>query len=479
MPNKRRSHGNLSRRRFIATSATAGSVIALAGCAATGDGGDGDGGDGDGGDGSDGDGGGDGGSSGDGSTTELVYWHQEGVPHRQEQFEQFTQQFNEDQDDVQVRVEPQNWNEVFGKLTSALDAGNEPDFMFSLPSFTMTFQARDALVDVTDIVEEVDSEHDVFDNTITPYQYQGGTWGIPMWDMVFLNHYRTDTLGQTSSWPPENWEEWLQASTEATSGDRHGIVLPANKNLWTTENLYTLMINNDSYVYGPDGGIMFDTQETVETLDFYKQMFEQASPSGATGWGWAEWERSLLQGSAHSTIGFSSWIRRLEDTDHTDSWDAVEQPHPSDGQRGSVHYVNNIMVFNEGEKDAIGQFVKYLHSEEVYGDWLASTEPTLYLPVTDTGQNSSDFWNHELISKHEGMVQKQFEALPHSKLYGFRDIHVENDLYIPSLGTLEGSSALAEVVQELIVNDRSPEEAASWGQDRLQEVLEVDASSEL
>jgi ABC-type glycerol-3-phosphate transport system substrate-binding protein len=137
------------------------------------------------------------------------------------------------------------------------------------------------------------------------------------------------------------------------------------------------------------------------------------------------------------------------------------------------------MVFNEGKKDAIGQFVKYLHSEEVYGDWLASTEPTLYLPVTDTGQNSSDFWNHELISKHEGMVQKQFEALPHAKLYGFRDIHVENDLYIPSLGTLEGSSALAEVVQELIVNDRSPEEAASWGQDRLQEVLEVDASSEL
>jgi hypothetical protein len=77
------------------------------------------------------------------------------------------------------------------------------------------------------------------------------------------------------------------------------------------------------------------------------------------------------------------------------------------------------------------------------------------------------------------MVQKQFDALPDASLYGFRDIHVENDLYIPSVGTLEGSHVLAEVVEELVVNDRSPEDAASWGQNRIQEVLGVEQSDEL
>lgn len=471
MPRHSGGNGRVSRRRFL-TGTTAGTVVALAGCL----------GDGDGGDGSDGGGTNDTGSGGGttgGGTTELVYWHQEGVPHRKEQFKKYTQQFNEQHDDIQVSVEPQNWNAVFGKLTSALEAGNPPDFMFSLPAFTMTFQARDELADVTGIVEDLQEERGMFDNAITPFQYQDGTWGIPMWDMVFLNHYRTDTLGATDAWKPGNWEEWLQVAAEVTDGDKYGICLPANKNLWTTENLYTLMINNEAYVYGPEGKIMFDTQETVETLDFYKSMFKQASPPGATGWGWAEWERSLLQGTAHSTNGFSSWIRRLQDTEYADDFGAIEQPYPEDGQRGSVHYVNDIMVFSEEKKDAIAKFVKWLHRPDTYGEWLANTEPTLYLPVTEAGKSADSFWNHDLISKYESMVQKQFDALPHASLYGFRDIHVENNTYIPSVGTLEGSHVLAEVVAELIVSDRAPEEAASWGQQRIQEALEVEASDKL
>lgn len=469
MANSPNGEAFVSRRRFIASSA-AGATVGLAGCTGGSDGGDGD---------DSGDGGG--GDGGDGDVTELTFWHQESVPHRVETFKQFIDSFNEAHDSIQVSQEPQNWNEVFGKLTSALEAGNEPDFMFSLPAFTMTFQNRGDLADVSDIVEDLDGEHSLYGNTVTPFQYDGGTWGIPMWDMVFLNHYRTDTLGKTDAWEPSNWEEWLDAASAVTNPDedQYGICLPANKNLWTTENLYTLMINGGSYVYGPEGKIMFDTEETVKTLDFYKRMFNQASPPGATNWGWAEWERSLLQDTAQSTIGFSSWIRRLQDTELADDFAAMQQPSPSWGQEGSIHYVNNIMVFNEEKRDAVGTFVKWLHQGENYGEWLANLEPTLYLPVTETGETSDSFWNHDLVSKYESMVRTQFEALPKAKLYGFRDIHVENDLYLPSVGKLEGSNVLAEVAQQLIVEDKSPQEAAKWGQSRLQEVLGVEKSDEL
>lgn len=461
MPEHSGSSDLVSRRRFITTTG-ASSVVALAGCA--GDGGDTET---------------SGGSTGGGSQTQLTFWHQEGVPHRKEQFQKYTQRFNDQHDDVQVEVQAQTWDDVFSKLTSALDAGNPPDFMFSLPAFTMTFQGRDQLVDVSDIVSDIKSEHDMYENTISPFQYDGGTWGIPMWDMVFLNHYRTDTLGQTNGWPPQNWEEWFQAATEVTGDGQYGIVLPGASNLWTTENLYNLMINKDSYVYGPDGKIMFDTQETVEVLDFYKKMFKQASPPGATGWGWGQWETSLLQGTAQSTTGFSSWMRRLTETQYADKFDAMQQPSPEDGTSGSIHYVNDIMVFNEEKKDAIGTFVKWLHSEGTYGEWLANTEPTLYLPITKTGENSEKFWNHEVVSQYESSVRTQFEALPDARLYGFRDIHVENDLYLPSVGTLESSNVLADVVQQLVVKDKSPEEAASWGQTKIENALGVEPSSEL
>lgn len=456
MPRQSSPNSLVSRRRFLTAAAT-GSVGALAGCALTSDGGTG--------------------NSGGSGSTKLVYWHQEGVPHRAEQFKQYTNRFNEQHDGIQVEVQAQNWGSVFGKLTSAIEAGNPPDFMFSLPPFTMTFQSRGELTDVSDIVTEIKNEHGMFDNAIRPFQYDGGTWGVPMWDMVFLNHYRTDTLGKTSTWPPKNWEQWLTAASEVTGDGNYGICLPAAENLWTTENFYSLMINKKAYVYGPKGKVMFDTQETVETLDFYKRMFKQASPPDATGWGWSEWETSLLQGSAHSTIGFSSWMRRLTESEYADSFGADPQPVPKGGQPGSVHYVNDVMVFNEEKKAAIATFLKWLHSKGTYGDWLANTEPTLYLPVTETGKNSEKFWNHDVVSRYEKSVQTQFDALPNAAVYGFRDIH--DGLYIPSVGTLESSNVLASIIQELIVNDKTPQEAASWGQKRLEEVLGVGPSNQL
>lgn len=475
MPDDTSSHRNVSRRKFITTSAV-GASVGIAGCTG-GDTGKGD----------------DstpeekdtaktgGASKNAQNATKLVFWHQESVPQRVQTMEKFIKQFNKEHDNIQVVQEPQSWNKVFGKLTSALEAGNEPDFMFSLPAFTMTFQSRGDLVDVSDIVKDIDKKHDLYGNTISPFKYDGGTWGIPMWDMVFLNHFRSDTLGKTQGWPPKNWDEWFQAAKTVTNADnnKYGIVLPANKNLWTTENLYTLMINAGAYVYGPDGKVMFNTKETVQTLDFYKRMFNQASPPGATNWGWAQWERSLLQGTAHSTIGFSSWIQRLQETDLAGNFSANQQPYPSNGQQGSVHYVNDIMVFNEKKKDAIGTFVKWMHQQGTYGQWLANLEPTLYLPVTKTGENSKEFWKHDLISKYESMVKAQFKALPHAGLYGFREIHNKNDLYIPSVGKLEGSNVLGSIVQQLVVNDKSPEQAAKWGQKRLQEVLGVGKSSKL
>ncbi len=456
-----------SRRRFLAAAGLT-STVGLSGCLFTGN--------------TDQQGGNGGGTGNGGDENTLVFWHQESVPHRVEVFDRFIQRFNEQHEGMSVRQEPQNWDEVFGKLSSALEAGNEPDFMFSLPAFTMTFQAQGDLVDVGDIVKEVDGQRDLYDNTVTPFTYDGGTWGVPMWDMVFLDHFRTDTYSNVNAWPAGSWDEWLESASQVTDAgaNRFGIVLPANKNLWTTENLYTLMIENDAYVYGPDGKIMFDTPETVETLDFYKRMFNQASPPDATSWGWAEWERSLLQGNAHSTIGFSSWIRSLQQTDLADSFGAIQQPPvESGGRSSSVHYVNNIMVFNEEKKDAIRTWVEWMHDPANYGEWLANLEPTLYLPVTKAGENADSYWNHDLISRYEDMVRTQFEALPNASIYGFRDIHTENNLYIPSVGELEGSHVLAEVVQQLVVNDRSPQDAASWGQDRLQEVLGVGRSGGL
>ena len=229
--------------------------------------------------------------------TEIRFWHQEAVPKRVEVFQKFIDAFNAENTDIRVVQESQGWDTAFSKLVSALTAGNPPDVMLSLPALTMTMQSRGEIIPVDDIVESVNSKYTLVESQLTPFKYQDATWGVPMWGMTFLLHYRTDLLeGAGVANPPATWAEWLDASKKMTGGGKYGIILPANKNLFTTENFYTMMINTGGRIYGPDGKIAFNSPETVEGLTFYKDMVKAAAPPDATSLDWGTWEQALLRG---------------------------------------------------------------------------------------------------------------------------------------------------------------------------------------
>jgi multiple sugar transport system substrate-binding protein len=405
-------------------------------------------------------------------TTEIRFWHQEVVPKRVEVFQKFIDAFNAENTDIRVVQESQGWDTAFSKLVSALTAGNPPDVMLSLPALTMTMQSRGDIIPVDSIVESVNSQHKFVESQLTPFKYQDATWGVPMWGMTFLLHYRTDLLEAAGvAEPPATWAEWLDASTKMTGNGKYGIILPANKNLFTTENFYSLMINTDARIYGPDGKIAFNSPETVEALTFYKDMVKAAAPPDAASLDWGTWEQALLRGIGASTNGFSSWRQAMDETDLKDLWGAVAQPAKEGGKPGQIHYPNNFMVFKqaEGKIEAITRFTEYMHQPEVNGEWLATMEPTLYLPITEASQKADSFWSHPVIAAHRPMVEKQLEVLPLGQLYGFED----PGAYNPTVGEFEGSGVLGEIVQRMVVEDLSPQEAADFGQTRIEEVLKL------
>jgi multiple sugar transport system substrate-binding protein len=129
------------------------------------------------------------------------------------------------------------------------------------------------------------------------------------------------------------------------------------------------------------------------------------------------------------------------------------------------------MVFKqaEGKMEAITRFTEYMHQPEVNGEWLATMEPTLYLPITEASQQSDSFWSNPVITAHRPMVEKQLEVLPLGQLYGFE----EPGAYNPTVGEFEGSGVLGEIVQRMVIEDLSPQDAAEFGQTRIEEVLQL------
>lgn len=70
----------------------------------------------------------------------LTLWHQEQPPNRVKQFQKVIDAFNSSQGKFQVKQQVQNYEDVYQKTTSAIQAGEPPDIHFSIPDLTVAIK---------------------------------------------------------------------------------------------------------------------------------------------------------------------------------------------------------------------------------------------------------------------------------------------------------------------------------------------------
>ena len=75
-----------------------------------------------------------------------------------------------------------------------------------------------------------------------------------------------------------------------TTDDQYGMGLPANRQLYTDQTVYSVMLNGGaSEIYNEDGTLRFDNPETARPMISTQSMM-QFSPPDATSWTWGEAE---------------------------------------------------------------------------------------------------------------------------------------------------------------------------------------------
>lgn len=130
--------------------------------------------------------------------------------------------------------------------------------------------------------------------------------------------------------------------------------------------------------------------------------------------------------------------------------------------------------------DAITKFMKFIHRPDIYGWWMRTLNPTLFVPVHEEGMNADVYWEGAHSEEPMQQMVENQQNLDNMAYPGFRDIHLENDTYVgEGIGAIEGSFPLGDIVNQLIVEDASAQEAAEWGQSHLEDVTGIGASEEL
>ena len=185
---------------------------------------------------------------------------------------------------------PISVNLVIGGVVEATLAGKGPDVaLFLGGEFPVNLAARDLLVDISDTSQFPDFEQvsqRFQENAMTPYQFNGGTYGLPIsqtWPMLF---YRTDVLtelGYTS--PPETWDDLIDMLPALQRNYMSvGLILPPTNISPATEagHTFAMLLLQKGLNYYNEGqtASTFDSIEAVQSFeewtDFYtKYSFDQ------------------------------------------------------------------------------------------------------------------------------------------------------------------------------------------------------------
>jgi multiple sugar transport system substrate-binding protein len=396
---------------------------------------------------------------------ELTLWHMEQPPHRVQTVQGLIDAFNEAHPNIVVKQEPQNWGEVYAKAPAAIAAGAGPDMLFAIPDFTPILKDIGALVSVEDFVQELDGKHSFLKSAVEAYSYDGGVWAVPLYNMSLNLWYRKSVFEKAGVEVPNSWAEWKAAAEKLSSGNVYGIGLPANKQLYTDQTVYSVMANGGATeLYNKDGSLRFDNPETVAAYEFYADL-QKLSPPDNASWTWGEAEACFASKSCGMIMQFTviSTYETQAEGNAADLGVAAIPNKDGSGEHNTIAYANAVMLLSkeEAKREAAKEFIRYLLEPEVYGQFL-NMEPGLFMPVTADGAKSKAFWNNPMVQKYKSQIETVIANSKNGRLFGFTSGRV-----FPAIASISAQNILAETLQMMVVGGKDAAEAVKAGQQRM------------
>jgi len=407
---------------------------------------------------------------------QLTFWHMEARPTRIKAYEEIVNKFNQENPDLNIKVEVQNWGDVFVKAVAAIQANKYPDFIQSSPDFNMDLMLTGYVRPVDNIVTELQSKYKMYKIASDPYFYKNHYYSVPLYGMSEVLWYRKDIFqkaGIDPTKPPKTWSQLLATCKTLTDSGvvKYPIAVAGDWHMATMQQVYPLMVvNKAETIIDGKGNIVFNNPRAVEAYRMYKKLYDM-SPPGSASWQWDQPLAAFMNGDVAMVIEKGQYIEQwdLRTTLSPDLLGATAIPVPDkDGQRGTAYYSNGITLLRTNPKvqNAFKRFVDFLYKPSNMAQLLTGA-PGLFLPSTQEAAISPVLLNNPTIKRHSKEFALLIEEAKYGQLYGFTQ-----KPYNPSIGRITGQNLLAWVAQRMIFDGLSPEEAVKAGSAKMKESVE-------
>jgi multiple sugar transport system substrate-binding protein len=278
--------------------------------------------------------------------------------------------------------------------------------------------------------------------------------------------YRKSMLQTAGIAVPQTWSQWQAAAKALSKGGVYGMGLPANKQLYTDQTVYAVMVNAGAGdLFNADGSLRFDNPASVQAFSFYRDLYQYTAPDAAS-WTWGEAEACFDAASCAMVLQFTVITSYDQQGGKPEDLGVAAVPHADDrAASNTIAYSNAAMILakDPAKQEAARKLITFLLEPDNYGRFL-NMEPGLFLPVTEDGAKSASFWGDKLTSKYRAQVETMIANSQSGMLFGFT-----GDKVFPAIGAISAQNILAATLQKVVIDGKSPAAALAAGQAEMQD----------
>jgi multiple sugar transport system substrate-binding protein len=359
-----------------------------------------------------------------------------GPPEYIDSAKELVSQFNKEHPNIQVEYRSVPWNNWYQTFVTAISSGTAPDLSTGAGYQAVQLYDQGAIRPIDDVIEEMKADGDLADflpNTVDTLRYDDHHVALPWGIDIRVWFYRKDLLEQAGVKVPTTWKE-LRAAAKATTKDgRYGIV--GSGDTGGSHFLYNALLNNGGGLFTADRKLDLRNERNKEAFDALAGMVADGSVSPASaGYNSDDRRAAFNRGQAAFTLDGPGLIAQAGD--QAANIGVVPPLAGMHGDKGTIFWVNNIMVYEQ---------TKHPEETKTFLKWWSKNQ----LPLWTKGNSGqlptrTSIAADDYFKKDEARAYVLDNYVPVGKTTATSAAGI-----FPALNDLEGEGAMQAFAQEL------------------------------